>query len=121
MVAPDVKPRRTFTRDEAERMLPLVRAIVRDIVVNHRALAGRLSEYEQVLEARRRGAAFPEGFDASSAEREIRQLHGEFAASVRELGSLGVVCSDPERGLVEFPAPGGRIVWKLGDERVGGN
>ena len=121
MATSDGEPGRSFTREEAERMLPLVRAIVRDLVVHHRVLVDRLSAYEQVVEARRRGAALPEGFDAKAAEGEIRSLHDEFASSVRELGRLGVVCSDPGRGLVEFPAPGGRLAWKLGDEHVGAN
>jgi hypothetical protein len=119
MVSETTSSRRLFTRNEAERMLPLVRAIVSDVVANHRALADRLALYERIVETRRREAAPPGGREPRSAE--IEALHAELLGNLRELERLGVVCRDPDRGVVEFPAGAGPITWSLGDERVSGN
>ncbi len=114
--------RRLFTRTEAERMLPLVRSIVRDLVGNYHALADRLTLYEQAVKARREGAAFPvTGETAGSAEVEIESLHARLLGNLHELERLGLVCRDPDRGVVEFPGGAGPLTWSFDDERVSEN
>jgi hypothetical protein len=110
--------RKRFTQAEAERMLPLVRSIVRDLVGHHRALAERLTLYEGAVAASRRRAEPPAGFDVRAAESEIRTLHTGLISALRELERLGVACKDPDRGVVEFPAEPGPLIWAFEDDRV---
>jgi hypothetical protein len=114
-------PGRRFTRDEAERMLPLVRAIVRDLVGCHKVLTERVEAYVRHVEARRRGAALPEGFDPESEEVEIESLEDAFNGALEELFRLGLVCRDPQRGVVEFPVAPGRLLWTFGEDRFSAN
>jgi hypothetical protein len=116
-----VRTRRQFTSEEAERMLPLVRVIVRDLVGSHRTLSDRLEAYVRVMEARQRGTRLPDGFDPEAAEVEIESLEVAFNGTLEELRDLGLVCRDPHRGVVEFPAAPGRLTWTLGEDRVSTN
>jgi hypothetical protein len=114
--------RKSFTREEAERTLPLVRLIVRDIVDLHGDLQSRRERLEDLVGGRRRKSRRE---DDPYAE-EIRQMQSELAADVQtyrdlvtELESLGVQVSDAETGSVTFPArDGSQIRWRIGDEHV---
>jgi len=113
---------RSFTREEADRMLPLVRLIVRDIVVNQRALVDRTATLAEILAAQERGEGAPADFDRRAAEQGIHLLRQALDDSLGELRDLGLLCRDPDRGIVEFPArssaSSARLGWKLGDERI---
>lgn len=115
-----------FTVDEANRMLPLVRRIVADIV--------RQWELVNDLERRlatlsRRGAKGGPARDADPYEEESARSQAEFDAEraklggyVEELKALGVELKGPD-GLCDFPSlREGREVylcWRLGEPEVG--
>ena len=113
---------KSFTREEAERTLPLVRLIVRDIVDLHGDLESRRERLDD-FGARKRLKS--RRYDDPYVE-EIRQMQAEFAADEQayrnlfvELQSLGVVVQDPGNGAVAFPGrDGGRLRWRIGDEHV---
>jgi hypothetical protein len=108
-----------FTVDEANRMLPLVRAIVRDIGELYRGLSERaeaLQELDQEHlsldrrdELERQRAGFEEDED------RLREL-------LKELHDLGVDFKGFDLGLVDFPCwQDGREVslcWKYGEPAV---
>jgi hypothetical protein len=108
-----------FTLDEANRALPLVRAIAADLVAEFRALrtAGR---ERRALEAEglgekgeRRAAALAEVVHAASERVE---------GYLRELTALGLEIRDLELGLVDFPTLMGSepafLCWRLGEPTV---
>jgi hypothetical protein len=108
-----------FTLDEANRALPLVRAIAADLVAEFRALrtAGR---ERRALEAEglgfsgeRRAAALAEAVQAASTRVE---------GYLKELTALGLEMRDLELGLVDFPTLMGSepafLCWRLGEPTV---
>ena len=118
-------PRTLFTAASANKALPLVRAIVQDIV----ELYGDVREREHRLNALRRGSTSKPQSDDPYSE-EVEQIRTELEKDVEklegfveELTELGVEFKDPVMGLVDFPANlNGQDVylcWKLGEESVG--
>ena len=119
-------PRTLFTVASANKALPLVRAIVQDIV----DLYGDVREREQRLTALRRGSTGkpPQGSGDPYSE-EVEQIRTELEKDVEklegfveELTELGVEFKDPLMGLVDFPGTlNGQEVslcWKLGEPAV---
>lgn len=113
---------KSFTREEAERTLPLLRLIVRDIVDLHGDLQSRRERLKDLVggkrqKSRREGDPYAD---------EIREMVAEFAADEQtyrdlfaELQALGVVMHDAGTGAVTFPGrDGARLGWRIGDEHV---
>lgn len=111
-----------FTVAEANKALPLVRAIVQDITV----LASDLRErHERLMRLRPRkrshlSDAHDEELEQGKAELERDQEKME--EYIRELAQLGVELKDPFAGLIDFPSlRNGRPVylcWHLGEPEV---
>lgn len=110
---------KTFTVDDANRMLPLVSRIVEDIVTQYARWSDRVREYELVKVGERLDAPDPRGM---SLEQEIHGLAREIDRYIAELEELGVEFKGAEQGLVDFPGTmGGRRVylcWRLGEPSV---
>ena len=117
-------PRTLFTVASANKALPLVRAIVQDIVDLYRDVRER----EERLNALRRGSTGKPQQDDPYSE-EVEQIRSELEKDVEklegfveELADLGVEFKDPAMGLVDFPAAiNGQEVylcWKLGETAV---
>jgi len=106
--------RKLYTPQEANRALPLVRAIARDV----RDTALRMRSAWAELQA-------TEGVHGSRREALAGQLEEErerLQALNRELEELGVELKDPMVGLLDFRARRGDeevyLCWRLGEERV---
>lgn len=110
---------RTFTVEQANRMLPLVRRIVRDIVDAHRAWQKALQAYENAATWTR--ADSPSGH-VTALENDVRRLAAEIEGYLVELRELSVDFKGFEQGLVDFPGErDGRVVclcWKLDEDEV---
>lgn len=113
-----------FTPEEANQALPLVRAIVTDIVRQFRDVQERKERLERI---RRPKNASREGTDlyseeVSQIEDELEKDAATLQGYIDELGKLGVQLKDFVRGLVDFPSiMDGREVylcWLLGEEEV---
>ncbi|MGH7162065.1 MAG: DUF2203 domain-containing protein [Planctomycetota bacterium] len=107
--------KRLYTADKANRTLPYVRGIVREMA----------ERYKKLQELSRCHNAIPRD-DAkarASLKEEIRRESSELHDCQEELLGIGVVLKDYETGLVDFPAElNGRpilLCWKLGEESVG--
>jgi len=115
--------RSLFTVESANAMLPLVRAIVRDLVELAR----------EVMERRHRLTTIMVGRTASSTpdpySEELEQIQADLDRNaerlrgyVEELRQLGVEPKSVAEGLVDFPSViDGRLVylcWRLGEPRV---
>jgi hypothetical protein len=111
---------RSFTVDEANRTLPLVRRIVEDVVREHRVWREKILELDLVASSTR----LDEPRDrAEQLEREAQALAREIDSYQAELAELGIQLKDRRMGLVDFPSEmGGRRVmlcWRLGEIEVG--
>ena len=100
---------RLFSRDEAERMLPLVRSIVRGMMEDHaerQALLDRLDPGDEVARVRP----------------EIDALTDRLVEGARELERLGAEFKGVELGLVDFPTlRDGQLAylcWQYGEDRI---
>lgn len=110
---------RTFTVEQANRMLPLVRRIVRDIVDTHQTWTRAVQSYETAATWTR---ADSPSSQLKPLEAEVRRLAIEIEGYLVELRELGVDFKGFEQGLVDFPGEReGRVVclcWKLDEDEV---
>jgi hypothetical protein len=114
-----IEPARLFTIEQANRMLPLVRRIVEDIVQDYARWREQVGVLE-VVAAGRRGDSPPD--EAEKVEQDAQRLAADIERYVGELRELGVDFKGFDEGLVDFPAEleGRRVYlcWKLGEESV---
>jgi len=116
--------KRLFTVEEANQRLPLVRAIVKDIVDLFHDVQQRRERLVSVKELRGEGTSTSR-FHSEETDQIEAELQGDeerLAEFVRELHELGVEFKDPVLGLVDFPAQmDDRIVhlcWKLDEPEI---
>jgi hypothetical protein len=111
--------RATFTVEDANRTLPLIRRIVSDAVRDYWRWQDKVREYEEVAANRVPGEP---GEEAERLEREAQQLAREIDGYLVEIRQLGVEMKGFDTGLVDFPAEiDGKPVllcWQLGEESV---
>lgn len=109
----------TFSLDQANRMLPLVRRIVEDIVRDYARWRERVDAFELAVARTPRGENNPE---AAKLESDAQTLAAEIERYLAELGELGVEFKAFEVGLVDFPVElDGRLVylcWRLGEPEI---
>ncbi len=113
-------PRRTFTVEQANRTLPLVSRIVRDIVTLYPRWRERVAALEVMAADARADRLDPR---LQELEREAQDLAAQIEGCIREIEALGIEYKLPlDAGLVDFPGEiGGRRVylcWRLGEEAV---
>lgn len=109
----------SYTVEQANRTLPLVRRIVEDIVINHQRWRERILELDLLASSVRADA--PDA-RATELEREAQTMARDIDAFEAELQRLGIVLKDRRLGLVDFPSTiEGRQVWlcwRLGEPSV---
>jgi hypothetical protein len=109
----------SFTVDQANRTLPLVRRIVRDIVESYAIWQAKVREFEVATAQSRADRPSPH---AEELQRQAQQLAREIQGFVGELRELGVEFKGFDLGLVDFPSEiEGRTVylcWMLGEDSV---
>jgi hypothetical protein len=102
-----------FSLEEANALLPTVRAILVSIKRTH----GRLLSYREAAKHAAEGAELGGG-GMPGGERYVALL-AEFSSLTSQLETLGVQLKDYSRGLIDFPTlREGRIVllcWQLGE------
>lgn len=108
---------KTFTIEQANRTLPLVRRIVQDIVDHY----ARWQELVKALDVAAASPA-PDVDRIDRLQRDIQSAARTIDAFVRELTDLGVEMKGFDVGLVDFPGEmGGHPVylcWRLGEPAV---
>jgi hypothetical protein len=111
--------RASFTVEDANRTLPLVRRIVSDVVRDYWRWQEKVREFDEVAANRKIGEP---NDDAERLEAEAQQLAREIDGYIAEIRQLGVEMKGFDTGLVDFPGEmDGRPVllcWQLGEESV---
>lgn len=118
----DYHPTKLFTLDEANRSLPLVRAIVHDMSELARGIAERRQRIRFLGLARRDDRTDPYLEELAEIEDQLDDEERRLDEFARELLELGIEPKNAVEGLVDFPSQReGRIVylcWKLDEPRV---
>ncbi|MEX0703566.1 MAG: DUF2203 domain-containing protein [Planctomycetales bacterium] len=119
------KPKRFFTVEQANQRLPLVRAIVGDIMQLYREVherKERLSRIRHLPGASSRNEESVYGQEVKQIEDDLEKDILRLEEFVDELKELGVELKDPLAGLIDFPARlEGREVylcWKHGEDEI---
>src|SRR5512140_154248 len=112
--------KKSFTLSEANRTLPLVSRIVRDLVQRYPAWRDLVDEFELLTSSQRVDDPDPRVADL---ERRVTALAREIDGYIIELTELGAVVREPyDSGLVDFPGShDGRAIffcWRLGEETI---
>ncbi len=114
--------KRTFTVREANAALPLVRAIVSDLVGLARDVTERRHRLLSLSRSGRRQGTDPYEEELVHMETELEMDGRRMLEFVEELRQLGVEAKSATEGLVDFPAAvDGRMVylcWRLGEPEV---
>ena len=109
----------TFSLDQANRMLPLVRRIVEDIVRDYARWRERVDAFELATVRTPRGEISAE---AAKLEADAQALAAEIDRYLSELGELGIEFKAFDVGLVDFPTElDGRLIylcWRLGEPEI---
>ena len=116
--------KRYFTVDEANARLPLVRAIVQDIVKLYEEVHERRERLARIRQIR--GAESKDdsvyGDELRHSELELDKDIARLEAFAAELHELGAELKDPVIGLVDFLTRiDGReafLCWKLGEDEI---
>jgi len=107
-----------YTLEELDRALPLVRAIVADVMENY----ARLREVLKGLGLEGRSSALRPEEIVFDLPPDVRELVDRIRDYVKELGELGLYLRDPATGLVEAYGERGEDIvyfsWKPGEEQV---
>jgi hypothetical protein len=115
------KRRKYFSVEEANRCLPLVRAIVEDIVRQSRRVDSLQQRLERVLRERRRPAEDLYSEELAQTQNELEVEEGKLQNYSDELKNLGVELKS-EDGLCDFRSMmNGHEVylcWRLGEPEV---
>ncbi len=111
-----------FTPAEANATLPLVRAIVSDLVVLSRDLAERRQRLSPLLSGKAKKARDPYHEELVQTQKDMDRDMLRLKEYVEELRALGVEPKSGTEGLVDFPAilDGQPIYlcWKFDEPRV---
>jgi hypothetical protein len=101
---------RTFTREEAEALLPEVDRLLREAQVLAENLSGAEGEAETAERKVRANGKVQHQASGDSPEAARRAIARQLSLRVERIQRLGIVVRDIQRGLIDFPS--------LRDDRV---
>jgi len=122
MAVQEYKPARLFTIDQANAMLPLVRAITSDLAVLAKDVVERRHRLALLTSGRDFKPGDPYSDELAQMESDLERDATRLQEYVDELRELGVEPKGAVEGLVDFPCRlEGRLAllcWKLGEPEI---
>jgi hypothetical protein len=116
------RPTRTFTVEQANATLPLVRAIAKDLMVLSRDLTDRRQRLADLVDGRSFRPGDPYAEELLQSKKEIGKDLERLQGFVDELLELGVEPKNLQDGLVDFPSRLNGcpvyLCWKLGEPQI---
>jgi hypothetical protein len=110
---------RTYSVDEARRLLPEIRGTLLALAVERR----RAGEAHAALHRHLRAASDAEPVEQDQLEERSSDLRAGVAALLEHLESLGIVVRDLDAGLVDIPTvrdgEQAWLCWRLADPDLG--
>ena len=115
-------PSDTFTVDQANAMLPLVRAITSDVVRLHCDIVERRKRLRRLLGGRTVVPGDPYTDELVQIQEELEKDVQRLGGYQRELRELNVELTSPTEGRIDFPSQLDgkpiRLCWQLGEIEV---
>jgi len=122
MKRPPNQPRKLFTVEQANAVLPLVRAITTDLARLSREVMERRERLTLLSSGHKSSAKDPYAEELAQIEEELEKDADQLQAYADELRELGVEPKSGPEGLVDFPSMmDDRLVylcWRLGEPEV---
>src|SRR5689334_684933 len=122
MATSEYKPERLFTIEQANAMLPLVRAITTDLASLAKDVVERRHRLALLTSGRDLKQGDPYSDELATMEADLERDATRLQEYVAELRELGVEPKGAVEGLVDFPCMlDGRLVflcWRLGESEV---
>jgi len=122
MAVDEYKPTRLFTIEQANAMLPLVRAITTDLANLAKDVVERRHRLALLTSGRDLKPGDPYSDELATMEADLERDASRLQEYVDELRDLGVEPKGAVEGLVDFPCMlDGRLVflcWRLGESDV---
>lgn len=116
------KKKKYYTVEEANKTLPLVRAIVNDIVREYESAFELKQRLSAVLNDRKRPSADPYSEELAHSQAELEAQEQKLRAFIDELNQLGVEYRGGPDGLCDFLSlmEGHEVYlcWRLGEPEV---
>jgi hypothetical protein len=114
---------RHFTADEANELLPEVRAAAEELVARRRALMEATAKRARLVARIAGNGGDFDPREPRELEEELEQEAEAVGRAVERLERLGVLVKDPDRGLVDFPAlreSGEEVLlcWQVGEDEI---
>jgi hypothetical protein len=111
--------RRSYSIEEANALIPQVRAVLLQLAVEQRRLDASHAEMHRQLDANGDPGSASE---AVRREAEVAEIREGMRTLLVHLGEMGVELRDLEMGLVDFPGERDGapvwLCWRLADPRV---
>lgn len=122
MTGPAYTPKKLFTVEQANKMLPLVRRIAEDIAASYHRLVAQYQRYQELLPDAEVQLESSRAGEFQAMRDEVERDKQTIVGYARELDDLGVVLKGEADGLVDFPClMNGRVVflcWKIGEGEI---
>ncbi len=122
MAAKRARSRETFTIDEANAMLPLVRAIASDLAELSREVNERRERLSYLLDDRQSTAQDFYREELVQVQDELEKEERRLDDYKQELRALGLESPDGPHGYVDFPSTMDNrriaLCWRLGEAEV---
>ena len=112
-----------FSRQEAEKLLPLIEASLRQAREEKQALDALQEEFSQAAsKIMVLGGSFPPYSDLVKKKSEREQASTRVVDAITKIQETGCVVKDLDEGLVDFPSiiegQEAFLCWKLGEPRI---
>jgi hypothetical protein len=118
----DRRPSKQLTLADANKMLPLVAAIVEDWVALSGSVEERNKRIQHLTSGRELASDDPYAEELAEVQRELAKNQQRIQEYVRELRQLGVEPRDAAMGTVDITIVGeereSNACWKLGETEV---
>jgi hypothetical protein len=115
--------KRTFTLDEANRLLPVLEALLRRAMAGNRTMQEAREQFQQITHRiTLAGGLLLKVADVQASKRRHEDGALQLRDAMAEIDAIGVLVKDLEIGLLDFPCQVGDeeivlLCWKL-DEPV---
>jgi hypothetical protein len=113
-----------FNREEAEKLLPLIRQFLEDARTQKRTLDGITAEISQAAaRIMMLGGSLPPFAELNRKKSQCDKVSEQLAQAIYEIQRTGCLVKDLDSGLVDFPSlrEGEEVYlcWKLGEAHIG--